>query len=53
MIEEIIELLETAYTEKDWDLVLDAIQLLNEIADDGFPPSEEDEENDILSTDRF
>lgn len=42
-IEEIVELLETAYAEKDWELVLNAIQLLNEIPN-GFLPSEEDEE---------
>jgi len=43
MIEKTIELLETAYAEKDWEFVLDAIRLLNEIPD-GNLPSEEDEE---------
>ena len=41
-IDEIVELLETAYAEKDWELVLIAIELLNEIPD-GHLSSEEDE----------
>ena len=32
-IDEIVELLETAYAEKDWQLVITAIELLNEIPD--------------------
>lgn len=43
MIEKITELLETAFAERDWELVLDAIHLLNEIPD-GNLLSEEDEE---------
>lgn len=43
MIEQTVELLETAYAEKNWELVLDAIRLLNEIPD-GDSPCEEDEE---------
>ena len=46
MIEETVELLETAYARKDWELVLEAIQLLNEIPDVGLM----DEEDMEIST---
>lgn len=41
-IDEVVELLETAYAEKDWELVITAIELLNEIPD-GHLPDEDDE----------
>ena len=44
-IEDAIELLETAYSTNNWELVLDTILLLNEIPD-GIPPDEEDEKID-------
>jgi len=44
MIEKTVELLETAYATKDWELVLEAIHLLNEIPD-GDTSDEEDSEN--------
>ncbi len=43
MIEEIVETLESAYAEQNWELVLDAIRLLNEIPI-GNPPCGGDEE---------
>lgn len=45
-IDETIELLETAYAERNWELVLTAIQLLNEIPT-GSTSSEEDEDADV------
>ena len=45
LIQEAIELLETAYAERDWERVLDAVRLLNEVPD-GNLPSEEDEETE-------
>ncbi len=49
-IYESIELLETAFSEKDWELVLLAIQLLNEIPD---LPSEEGEELESFEDDEL
>ncbi len=42
-IRETVEILETAYAEQNWDLVLDAIRLLNEIPDGNLPDEEDDE----------
>ena len=47
LIQEAIELLETAYAERDWERVLDAVRLLNEIPD-GNLPCEGDEEPEVL-----
>jgi hypothetical protein len=45
VIERIVELLETAHAEQDWELVLDAIRLLNEIPNGNSPCGEDGEES--------
>ena len=41
-IDEIVELLETAYAERNWQLVISAIERLNEIPDGGLPSEYDD-----------
>jgi len=53
IIDSIVEQLETAYAEKDWGLVLDAVRLLNEIPGGCPPIVEDDGEYDQFPHDRF
>lgn len=45
VIEETVELLETAYAEQDWALVLEAVHLLNEIPNGNLSCDEDEEDN--------